>query len=58
MIDRGPSYGFLNAFRPEPLMPNQVYHLDPVTRRVKVVADGFDKSNGVALSEDGKSAFV
>ncbi|GJE91996.1 D-lactonohydrolase-like protein [Phanerochaete sordida] len=51
-------YGFLNHFRGPPLMPSQVYHLDPTTRRVKVVADGFDKPNGVALSQDGKSAFI
>ncbi|EKM60577.1 uncharacterized protein PHACADRAFT_246592 [Phanerochaete carnosa HHB-10118-sp] len=51
-------YGFLNQFRPEPLIPGQVYRLDPTTRRVKVVADGFDKPNGIAFSEDGKTAFI
>jgi gluconolactonase len=39
-------------------MPNQVYLLDPTTGRVRVVADGFDKPNGIALSEDGNTAFV
>jgi len=52
------SYGFLNQFRPEPLMPNQVYRLDPVTRRVRVVATDFNKCNGIALSEDGKLAYI
>ena len=52
------SYGFLNHFRPEPLMPNQVYRLDPVTRRVRVVATDFNKCNGIALSEDGKLAYM
>jgi gluconolactonase len=52
------SYGFLNRFRPEPLMPNQVYRLDPVTRRVRVVATDFNKCNGIALSEDGKLAYM
>ena len=52
------SYGFLNQFRPQPLIPNQVYRFDPTTSRVKVVADGFDKCNGIAFSEDGQTAFV
>ncbi|KAI0635348.1 D-lactonohydrolase-like protein [Trametes polyzona] len=52
------TYGFLNHFRPAPLMPNQVYRLDPETRAVRVVADGFDKCNGIAFSRDGKTAFV
>lgn len=52
------SYGFLNHFRPEPRMPNQVYRLDPVTRRVRVVATDFNKCNGIALSEDGKLAYM
>ena len=52
------SYGFLNRFRPEPRMPNQVYRLDPVTRRVRVVATDFNKCNGIALSEDGKLAYM
>ena len=48
----------MNRFRPEPLMPNQVYRLDPVTRRVRVVATDFNKCNGIALSEDGKLAYM
>ena len=48
----------MNHFRPEPLMPNQVYRLDPVTRRVRVVATDFNKCNGIALSEDGKLAYM
>ena len=50
--------GFLNQFRPEPFMPNQVYRLDPATRRVRVVDTDFNKCNGIALSEDGKSAYM
>ena len=52
------SYGFLNKFRPPRLIPDQVYLLDPLTGRVKVAAADFDKPNGIALSEDGKTAFV
>ncbi|OCH91753.1 D-lactonohydrolase-like protein, partial [Obba rivulosa] len=51
-------YGFLNQFRGPLLMPNQVYRFDPDTRSVRVVADQFDKSNGIAFSQDGKNAFV
>ena len=39
-------------------MPNQIYRFDPVTRRVRVVATGFNKCNGIALSEDGKLAYM
>lgn len=57
-IEAAHRYGFLNHFRPLPLMPNQVYRLDPETRAVRVVADGFDRCNGIAFSRDGKTAFV
>ena len=52
------SYGFLNEFRPPPLLPNQVYRLDPVTSAVRVVATDFDKCNGIAFSPDGKLAYM
>lgn len=52
------SYGFLNHFRPNPLLPNHVYRFDQDTGRVRVVADGFNKPNGLAFSEDGNTAFV
>ena len=39
-------------------MPNQVYRLDPVTRHVRVVATDFNRCNGIALSEDGKLAYM
>ncbi|KAI0643990.1 D-lactonohydrolase-like protein [Trametes meyenii] len=52
------TYGFLNHFRPQPQLPNQVYRLDPETRAVRVVADGFDKCNGIAFSRDGRTAFI
>lgn len=58
MLTATSSYGFLNQFRPLPLIPSQVYRLDPTTRRVRVVADGFDKPNGIAFSEDGKTAYM
>ena len=39
-------------------MPNQVYRLDPIARRVRVVATDFNRCNGIALSEDGKLAYM
>ena len=39
-------------------MPNQVYRFDPDTGSVRVVADGFDRCNGIAISPDGQTAFV
>ncbi|KAF5354380.1 hypothetical protein D9758_010732 [Tetrapyrgos nigripes] len=53
-------YGWLNpnTFRGEPLLPSHVYMLDPETRAVRVVADGFDKPNGIAFSPDGKTAYI
>ncbi|KAJ7472319.1 D-lactonohydrolase-like protein [Mycena galericulata] len=51
-------YGWLNHFRPLPLMPNQVYRLDPDTGAVRVVATDFDKCNGIAFTGDGKTAYI
>lgn len=51
-------YGFLLDFKPAPGLPNQVYRFDPDTGDLRVVADGFVRSNGVAFSADGNTAFV
>ncbi|KIK33296.1 hypothetical protein CY34DRAFT_18460 [Suillus luteus UH-Slu-Lm8-n1] len=53
-----PAYGWLNGVRPDPKLPSQVYRFDPSTGQVRVVADQFVLSNGIAFSADGKSAFV
>jgi gluconolactonase len=45
-----PGYGFLQGFRPEPAAADVVYRYDPVARRLDVVADGFDKPNGLVFS--------
>ena len=39
-------------------LPNQVYRLDPKTREVHVVADGFEIPNGITFSPDGNIAYV
>ena len=40
------------------MLPNQVYMFDPDTGSVRVVADGFDRCNGLAFSPNGKTAYV
>ncbi|KAH9837970.1 D-lactonohydrolase-like protein [Rhodofomes roseus] len=52
------TYGWLNHFRPSPLLPNQVYRFDPNTGNVRVVADGFIRCNGLAFSGDGRLAYI
>ncbi|KAH7915508.1 hypothetical protein BJ138DRAFT_1141478 [Hygrophoropsis aurantiaca] len=53
-----PTYGYINKFRPEPMMPSQVYRFDPSTGQVRVVADQFTEPNGIAFTADGRTAFV
>ncbi|KAH8077740.1 D-lactonohydrolase-like protein [Cristinia sonorae] len=53
-----PPYGYLNGFRPEPLLPSQVYRFDPFTGVVSVVADGFDRMNGIAFTQDGDKVYI
>jgi gluconolactonase len=51
-------YGYFQAFRPQPDIPNQVYRFTPSTGEIAVVADGFDQSNGLEFSPDGKTLYV
>jgi gluconolactonase len=53
-----PSYGFLQGFRPGPAAGDYVYRHDPSTGRTTVVADGFDKPNGLAFSPDERVLYV
>ena len=53
-----PSYGFLQGFRPEPVSGDYVYRHDPSSGRTSVVADGFDKPNGLAFSPDERVLYV
>jgi gluconolactonase len=53
-----PSYGFLQGFRPEPETGDHVYRHDPATGETMVVADSFDKPNGLAFSPDGSILYV
>ena len=53
-----PSYGHLQGFRPEPMLGDFVYRHDPATDQTAVVADGFDKPNGIAFSADERVLYV
>ncbi|KAJ7639346.1 D-lactonohydrolase-like protein [Roridomyces roridus] len=51
-------YGYYQNFKPEPTIPAQVYRFDPKTKAVRVVADGFNKPNGLTFTPDYKSVYV
>jgi gluconolactonase len=53
-----PSYGHLQGFKPEPLLGDFVYRYEPLSDRLSVVADGFDKPNGLAFSPDERILYV
>lgn len=53
-----PSYGHLQGFRPEPQVGDHVYRHDPATGATAVVADDFDKPNGLAFSPDASVLYV
>ncbi|MGZ6696167.1 MAG: SMP-30/gluconolactonase/LRE family protein [Solirubrobacteraceae bacterium] len=53
-----PSYGHVQGFRPEPLLADAVYRHDPVTGHTTVVAEGFDKPNGLVFAPDESLLYV
>ena len=53
-----PSYGHLQGFRPAPKAGDHVYRYDPRGGDLSVVADGFDKPNGLAFSPDERTLYV
>ncbi len=53
-----PCYGHLQGFRPEPQVGDYVYRFDPDADRLAVVADNFDKPNGLAFSPDETVLYV
>lgn len=44
-----PTYGYVQDFRPNPVLPNMVYRLNMKTKAVTVVADGFVMPNGSSI---------
>jgi gluconolactonase len=53
-----PSYGYLQGFRPEPQLGDHVYRFDQRSGDLSVVADSFDKPNGLAFSPDETVLYV
>ena len=53
-----PSYGYLQGFRPKPQLGDHVYRYDPAGDSLALVADGFDKPNGLAFSPDEQVLYV
>ena len=53
-----PSYGWLQGFRPPPLLRDAVHRFDPRTGGVITVADSFDKPNGICFSPGETTLYV
>lgn len=53
-----PCYGHDQDFRQKPSLPNQVYRYNPRTGDCRVVADGFDRPNGICFSPDEKVIYI
>jgi gluconolactonase len=53
-----PDYGHLQGFRDPPDVGAYVYRHDPATSETTVVADDFDKPNGLAFSPDETVLYV
>jgi gluconolactonase len=53
-----PSYGYRQGFRPPPQAGDYVYRYDPASGDLFVVAEGFDKPNGIAFSPDERVLYV
>jgi gluconolactonase len=53
-----PSYGFLQGFKDRPEIGDYVYRYDPQADRLSVVADSFNKPNGLAFSPDESVLYI
>lgn len=53
-----PSYGSNQGFKPEPMIGDYVYRYDPATNQISVVADSFNKPNGLAFSPDESILYI
>lgn len=53
-----PSYGWLQGFRPRPLLRDAVWRYDPRTGGAIAIADSFDKPNGLCFSPDERTLYV
>jgi gluconolactonase len=53
-----PSYGSLQGFKEAPLIGDYVYCYDPAKDQLSVVADSFNKPNGLAFSSDESILYI
>lgn len=53
-----PSYGALQGFKDAPMVGDFVYRYDPASGSVSVVADSFNKPNGLAFSPDESLLYI
>ena len=53
-----PSYGSLQSFKDPPMIGDYVYRYDPATKQLSVVADSFNKPNGLAFSPDEAILYI
>lgn len=53
-----PAYGYVQGFRPEPMLGSYVYRHDPATGTTSVVADTFTRPNGLAFSPDESVLYI
>jgi gluconolactonase len=53
-----PSYGALQGFKDAPLLGDYVYRYDPAENQSSVVADSFNKPNGLAFSPDESILYI
>jgi gluconolactonase len=53
-----PSYGALQGFRNPPQVGDFVYRFDPADGSISVVADSFNKPNGLAFSPDQSVLYI
>lgn len=53
-----PSYGALQQFKDAPMIGDYVYRYDPASDQIAVVADSFNKPNGLAFSPDESILYI
>jgi gluconolactonase len=53
-----PCYGYEQGFRKKPVLPCQVYRFDVRTGECRVVAEGFDRCNGICFSPGEERVYV
>jgi gluconolactonase len=53
-----PSYGFHQGFKNEPMIGDYVYRYDPRSHQTAVVADSFNRPNGLAFSPDESILYI